>query len=108
LAPIQAKQCGDRGACRLQCGECHLGCVGSPGSRHCRRERRGIAERLDNCGPNRCDRFQFAGNTYLVETINNTASAAGHPALAATDELVKIVDLVNLSGESFASHALTL
>jgi hypothetical protein len=54
------------------------------------------------------DWFQYAGNTYVVEAINVTSEAATHTALAATDEVVKIVSLINLSGESFATHTLTL
>jgi hypothetical protein len=54
------------------------------------------------------DWFQYSGNTYVVEAINATASAASHSALSATDEVVKIVGLINLSGESFASHTLVL
>ena len=46
------------------------------------------------------DWFQLGGNTYIVEAINTTASAASHPALAATDEVIKITGLVSLSGES--------
>jgi hypothetical protein len=52
--------------------------------------------------------FQLCGNTYIVEAINNTNSAATHPALSATDEIVKIVGLVSLSGESLSGHTLTL
>jgi hypothetical protein len=52
--------------------------------------------------------FQFNGNTYLVEAINSTGAAATHTALAATDEIIKIVGLVSLSGESLAAHTLTL
>jgi hypothetical protein len=54
------------------------------------------------------DWFQYSGNTYLVEAINNSASAASHAALAATDEVIKLVGLVNISGESLAGHTLTL
>jgi hypothetical protein len=54
------------------------------------------------------DWFQYNNNTYLVESINSTASSATHTALAATDELVKIVGLISLSGESLVGHTLTL
>jgi phage tail protein X len=54
------------------------------------------------------DWFQYNNNTYLVESINNTGSSATHSALAATDEVIKIVGLVSLSGESLATHTLTL
>jgi len=54
------------------------------------------------------DWFQLSGNTYIVEAINNTASAASHPALATTDEVIKITGLVTLSGETLAGHTLTL
>ena len=51
--------------------------------------------------------FQFGGNTYLVDAINanptNTSSTAvAHTALAATDELVQLTGLVDLSNP--ASH----
>jgi hypothetical protein len=52
--------------------------------------------------------FQLGGNTYVVEAINSTASAAAHSSLTATDEVIKIVGLVDLSGESLAGHTLTL
>ena len=54
------------------------------------------------------DWFQYAGNTYLVEAINPTSVAASHTALAATDEVVKIVGLVSLNGEGFVDHTFTL
>jgi hypothetical protein len=54
------------------------------------------------------DWFQYNNNTYVLEAINNTASPAAHSALAAPDEIVTIVGLVNLSGESLAGHTLTL
>jgi len=54
------------------------------------------------------DWFQYGGNTYVLEANNSTGNAATHSALAATDELVKIVGLVNLSGETLSGHTLTL
>ena len=54
------------------------------------------------------DWFQYGGNTYALEAVNDTSSAATHAALAATDEIVKITGLVNLSGESLSAHTLTL
>jgi hypothetical protein len=54
------------------------------------------------------DWFQYSGNTYVLEAINNTGTPQTHSALVATDELVKIIGLVNLSGESIAGHTLTL
>ena len=54
------------------------------------------------------DWFQYGGNTYVVEAINAAGTAASHAALAATDEIIKIVGLVNLAGESLVGHALTL
>ena len=54
------------------------------------------------------DWFQYGGNTYAVEAINVVTIPATHSALAATDEVIKIVGLVNLSGESLSGHALTL
>ena len=54
------------------------------------------------------DWFQYGGNTYVVEAINTTGSAATHAALTATDEIIKIVGLVSLSGASLHGHTLTL
>jgi hypothetical protein len=54
------------------------------------------------------DWFQYQGNTYVLEAINPTSSAAGHSDLAATDELILIVGVVSLSGESLSGHTLTL
>jgi hypothetical protein len=54
------------------------------------------------------DWFQLGGNTYIVEAINTAGSAATHPALATTDEVIKITGLVTLSGETLAGHTLTL
>ena len=45
------------------------------------------------------DWFQFGGNTYVVEAVNNTSSAATHNALGANDAVIKIVGLVDLSSE---------
>ena len=54
------------------------------------------------------DWFQYSGNTYLVEAINHGSVAASHAALAATDAVVEIVGVVNLSGEALIAHTLTL
>jgi hypothetical protein len=54
------------------------------------------------------DWFQYNNNTYIVEAINSTGNQAAHSALAATDEVIKIVGLVSLSDESLATHTLTL
>jgi polysaccharide biosynthesis protein PslG len=54
------------------------------------------------------DWFQYGGNTYMVEAINTTASAVAHAALAATDEIIKIVGLVSLDAASIQGHTLTL
>ena len=54
------------------------------------------------------DWCQYGGNTYLVEAINAAGMAAAHSALAATDEVVKIIGLANLSGESIGAHMLAL
>jgi hypothetical protein len=54
------------------------------------------------------DWFQYNGSTYVLEAINNSGTAATHTALASTDEIIKIVGLVSLSGESLAAHTLTL
>jgi hypothetical protein len=53
------------------------------------------------------DWFQYGGNTYVAEAINTTGTPQTHSALAATDEVIKIVGLVNLS-ETLAGHFLTL
>jgi hypothetical protein len=53
------------------------------------------------------DWFQYGGNTYVVEAINSSGVAATHTALTATDQVVEIVGLVNLSGEALVSHVLT-
>jgi hypothetical protein len=53
------------------------------------------------------DWFQYAGNTYLVEAINSGSTAAAHSALAATDEVVEIVGVVNLHASAFGAHTLT-
>jgi hypothetical protein len=52
--------------------------------------------------------FQLGGNTYLVEAVNGTGSAAAHGALTASDEVIKIVGQVDLSGEGLTGHTLTL
>jgi hypothetical protein len=54
------------------------------------------------------DWFQYGGNTYLVEAINATTSAAAHNALSATDEMIKIIGSVSLTNESLTAHVLTL
>jgi hypothetical protein len=54
------------------------------------------------------DWFQYSGNTYLVEAINPGSAAASHAALAATDAVVEITGLVNLSGEALVAHTLSL
>lgn len=53
------------------------------------------------------DWFQYGGDTYVVEAINSGDVAASHSALASTDEIIKIVGLVSLSGESLLAHTLT-
>jgi hypothetical protein len=54
------------------------------------------------------DWFHYGGDTYLVEAINPAGIAAIHAALAATDELVKIIGMVSLNSESLSAHTLTL
>jgi hypothetical protein len=54
------------------------------------------------------DWFQYGGNTYVLEAINATGTAATHTALTATDEVIKIVGSVSLGSEAFAGHTLTL
>ena len=50
--------------------------------------------------------FQYSGNTYAVEAVNAGTSAASHPALASTDEVIKIVGLVDLSTAAHVGHTL--
>jgi hypothetical protein len=54
------------------------------------------------------DWFQFGGNTYIVEAINGLNTTATHTGLAAGDEVIKIVGLVNLSGDFLAGNTVTL
>lgn len=54
------------------------------------------------------DWFQYGGNTYMVEAINPAGTAATHGGLTATDEVIKIIGLANLSGEGLMGHTLTL
>lgn len=52
--------------------------------------------------------FQFGGNTYMVE-VTNAGAASTHTALAATDYIVKLAGLVDLSAASFnGGHTFTL
>jgi len=53
------------------------------------------------------DWFQFGGNTYIVEA-NNGSTAATHTALGATDVVVKLTGLVDLTGATFSGNTLTL
>jgi hypothetical protein len=53
------------------------------------------------------DWFEFGGNTYIVEA-NNGATAATHTALGATDVVVKLTGLVDLTGATFSGNTLTL
>jgi Domain of unknown function (DUF4214) len=53
------------------------------------------------------DWFQFAGNTYITEAVNSTSTAATHTALGASDAVVKIGGLVDLSSSTFATGAVT-
>ncbi|GEM_PF-6902869 len=52
--------------------------------------------------------FQFGGNTYIVE-VTNAGAASTHTALAATDYVVRLAGLVDLSTGSFnGGHNFTL
>jgi len=52
--------------------------------------------------------FQFGGNTYMLE-VTNSGAASTHTALAATDYIVKLTGLVDLSAGSFnGGHNFTL
>jgi hypothetical protein len=50
--------------------------------------------------------FQYAGNTYVVEAVNNTNAAAAHNGLAAGDVVVELTGQVNLNNQSFANGVL--
>jgi hypothetical protein len=52
------------------------------------------------------DWFQFNGDTYIVEAVNNTSAAATHASLGANDVVIKVVGLVDLS--SMAVSTLTI
>jgi hypothetical protein len=49
------------------------------------------------------DWFQFGGDTYIVEAVNNTGAPAAQTALDANDIVVKVVGLVDLSGHAGAT-----
>jgi hypothetical protein len=42
-----------------------------------------------------------------VEAINSSGVAASHAALAATDEVVKLLGVVDLSSQALVGHTLT-
>ncbi len=44
------------------------------------------------------DWFQYGGDTYIVEAVNNTAVAALHTSLGANDYVVKLTGLIDLGG----------
>ena len=52
------------------------------------------------------DWFQFGGNTYM--RINSTSTPETQTALTANDTVVELVGVVDLSGATFSSHALSL
>jgi hypothetical protein len=54
------------------------------------------------------DWFQYGGDTYVVEAINPTSTIESQTALTATDAVVKLVGLVDLTGEQFAGDTLTI
>ena len=54
------------------------------------------------------DWFQWGGDTYIVEAINPTSTFESQTALTATDAVVKLVGVVDLTGEQFAGDTLTL
>jgi len=61
-------------------------------------------------GPNTgvIDWFQYGGDTYIVEAVNNTSAAATNAALDANDMVVKIAGLVDLSSGTFDNvHTVT-
>jgi hypothetical protein len=45
------------------------------------------------------DWFQWNGNTYIVESVNNTAGLAAHAGLAAGDMVVELTGLVNVPND---------
>jgi hypothetical protein len=54
------------------------------------------------------DWFQYGGDTYVVEAINPTSMLESQTALTATDAVVKLVGLVDLTGEQFAGDTLVI
>jgi hypothetical protein len=52
------------------------------------------------------DWFQYQGNTYVVEAVNNTNAPAAHTALGANDAVVKLTGLVDLTHATFSSGVL--
>ena len=50
--------------------------------------------------------FQYQGDTYIVEAVNSTGSAAVHNGLGANDVVVKLTGLVNLNNATFAGGIL--
>jgi hypothetical protein len=54
------------------------------------------------------DWFQSDGKTYILEAVNSSGGPATHGALEATDALVEVTGLANLSGEGLSGHTLTL
>jgi hypothetical protein len=53
------------------------------------------------------DWFEYQGNTYVVEAVNNTGTAAAHTALGANDTVVKLTGLVDLTHAHISSGELS-
>jgi hypothetical protein len=54
------------------------------------------------------DWFEYGGNNYIVEAINPSSTPEAQTALTATDAVVEIVGLIDMSGLSFSGHDLTV
>jgi hypothetical protein len=54
------------------------------------------------------DWFQYGGNNYIVEAVNSSAAPEGQTALTATDAVVEIVGMIDMSGLSLSDHTLTI
>jgi hypothetical protein len=54
------------------------------------------------------DWFQFDGNTYIVETVNQSGNAAAQTGINANDVVVELTGLVDLTAASYSNGVLDL
>jgi hypothetical protein len=54
------------------------------------------------------DWFQYGSDTYVVEAINPTSTPADQTELTATDAVIQLVGLIDLSNSQFAGSTLTI